>query len=82
MPSIYAAKSYEDKSLDFVFIDANHDFEFVKQDIESWLPKIKPGGYIGGHDYSESDGHKGVVKAVDEAFPEKEIIGTSWLVKL
>jgi glycosyl transferase family 25 len=82
MPSVYAAKSYEDQSLDFVFIDANHSYEFVKQDIEAWLPKVKPGGYIGGHDYSGSDGHKGVVKAVDEAFPEKEIIGTSWLVKL
>jgi glycosyl transferase family 25 len=81
-PSTEAANNYPDGSLEFVFIDANHDYEFVKQDIEAWLPKVKPGGYIGGHDYSGSDGHKGVVKAVDEAFPEKEIIGTSWLVKL
>lgn len=52
MPSIEASKFYEDESLDFVFIDAAHDYESVKQDIETWLPKVKPGKFLGGDDYN------------------------------
>lgn len=51
MSSVEASKLYEDGSLDFVYIDANHTYEGVKEDIEVWMPKIKPTGYIGGHDY-------------------------------
>lgn len=54
--------------VDFVFIDANHEYEFVKQDIELYWPKVKSGGFLCGHDYS--GGHPGVTKAVDEFFRE------------
>ena len=46
-----ASMMYEDDSLDFVFIDGNHQYEYVKADIEAWLPKIKVGGILAGHDY-------------------------------
>ena len=36
--------------LDFVFLDASHDPDSVAADIRAWLPKVKPGGIIGGHD--------------------------------
>jgi len=45
------SKYYDDESLDFVFIDASHDYESVKKDLHSWYPKIKKGGIISGHDY-------------------------------
>ena len=52
MESLQAAKLYEDSSLDFVFIDAAHDYENVFADISAWYPKVK--GIIAGHDYSWS----------------------------
>jgi hypothetical protein len=50
LPSIAAANLYDDASLDFVFLDADHSYEAVKNDIISWMPKIKTGGLLSGHD--------------------------------
>lgn len=50
-----AAHMFEDESLDFVYIDANHAYDFVKQDIELWYPKVKTGGWVLGHDYIKLD---------------------------
>jgi hypothetical protein len=70
--------------VDAVYLDGNHDYKFVKQDIELWLPHIRPGGIIGGHDYERS--HPGVIAAVDEAFGDKvktlQNQGCDWLVYL
>jgi len=72
--SVDAAKQYTDNSLDFVFIDAGHEYEDVKADLEAWYPKVKQGGIIAGHDYFDpadpEHGYKfpGVKRAVDEFF--------------
>ena len=50
--SVSAAKLYQDKSVDFVFIDGDHRYEMVVRDIEAWFPKLKIGGIIAGHDYA------------------------------
>jgi FkbM family methyltransferase len=63
-------KNYEDKSLDFVFIDAGHDYQSVITDIKNWYPKVKDNGIIAGHDYI---GYTDVKKAVDEFFGENKI---------
>jgi hypothetical protein len=68
MDSVEAAKTYEDGSLDFVFIDADHTYEAVKKDIEAWLPKMKSGGIFAGHDYLWFDG---VRRAVNEKFGDR-----------
>ncbi len=60
------AKDFEDGSIDFIFIDANHTYEFVSKDIAAFLPKMKKGGVMAGHDFNEA--HPGVMKAVLEAF--------------
>ena len=46
-----ASEQFEDKSVDFVFVDASHDYEDVVKDLEMWIPKIKDGGVLAGHDY-------------------------------
>ena len=50
--SITAAKYFPDESLDFVYIDANHDFVNVTNDIHTWSKKVRSGGIISGHDYA------------------------------
>ena len=55
MKGIYASELFEDNSLDFVYIDANHTYEGVKEDIKYWYPKVKPGGLLLGHDYIPND---------------------------
>jgi len=51
MTSEQGASVMPDDLLDFCYIDADHRYEAVKRDIELWLPKVKSGGIIGGHDY-------------------------------
>lgn len=60
MPSVEAAASYQDGSLDFVFIDACHEFDAVVEDIRAWRPKMKQGGVMAGDDYSRSSVRKAV----------------------
>jgi len=50
MESLTAANIFRDKSLDLVFIDADHRYQEVKKDIRAWLPKVREGGIISGHD--------------------------------
>jgi hypothetical protein len=82
-PSLEAVKDFEDGSLDFVYIDAAHEYEDVKADIIAWLPKLKPTGMIAGHDYNTDA--PGVKQAVDEMF-SPYIIETrdtrSWVVNI
>jgi len=49
--SLDAAKKIADRSLDFAYIDGNHLRTSVLADLAAWLPKVKPGGVISGHDY-------------------------------
>jgi len=67
-----AAKHIDDNSLDFCFIDGNHLYEYVKQDIELYLPKVKKGGLLGGHDYDMPG--TGVKQAVDECFNKDDVL--------
>lgn len=61
------AKEFDDASLDLVFVDADHSEEWVMRDLEAWLPKLRSGGIIAGHDYGARH-HPGVEKVVDRVF--------------
>ena len=58
--SLEASKLYADNSLDFIFIDASHQYQDVLDDINAWLPKIKEGGILAGHDFGFGDVNKAV----------------------
>jgi predicted O-methyltransferase YrrM len=75
------SNNYPNEFFDVVYIDASHDYENVKQDILSWLPKVKKGGIICGDDYI--NGWPGVIMAVNEIFGNNiNLIGNQqWWVK-
>jgi predicted O-methyltransferase YrrM len=65
--SLEAAPRFADKFFDFVFIDADHSEQAVRDDIAAWRPKIKDGGLLCGHDYKSGlPRNAGVDVAVDE----------------
>ena len=56
--SMQAVKRFKDNSLDFVYIDANHDLPWVMDDIIQWSKKVRPGGIVAGHDYITAKSNK------------------------
>lgn len=77
--SVDAARDFENGSLDFAYIDAAHDYANVLSDLDSWYPKVKPGGLLGGHDFDESQPKEGccdVIQAVTRWMREHRMIWT------
>jgi len=64
-----------DGTLAFCFIDAAHDYASVRRDITAWLPKIKKGGMLAGHDAQ----HEPVMRAVKEHFKNAQVVGPIWI---
>jgi len=69
MASIEAAELVEDESLDWVFIDGDHTERGTRGDILAWAPKVKPTGYVCGHDWV----YPMVAKALDALLPGWEM---------
>tara|TARA_Y100001963_G_C6717492_1_gene417415 strand:- start:357 stop:917 length:561 start_codon:yes stop_codon:yes gene_type:complete len=71
---------FRDDDYDFIYIDGNHSYEDTKRDLELYLPKLKKGGIIGGHDYHEWE-WPGVFRAVNEVVgtPDKNFLDDSWI---
>jgi hypothetical protein len=87
-PCIEKVKLSSDEALtlftdkvDFVYIDGCHTYEQVKKDIQNYMPKVKTGGIIAGHDYMEE--WAGVKKAVDECLtPDAVYKDSSWMKRI
>ena len=91
--SRYAHEDFEDGYFDWIYIDADHSYEGALRDIKNWLPKVKKGGFLSGHDFDpdgswEMSVHFGVNQAVLENFDSEEIYVTneifykSWLYRV
>ena len=74
--SVDAATTFEDSSLDSIFIDGAHDYKSVLDDVRSWLPKLKTGGVLAGHDIDSLE----VQKALDEADIPWARLGRCWVM--
>lgn len=84
--SIEAVEDFSDEYFDWVYIDGNHLYEFVFQDLENFYGKVKNGGILAGDDYNiEGWWDNGVTKAVDEFVKkynlELNILGSQFLIK-
>jgi hypothetical protein len=81
------ADEFEDSYFDWVYVDGNHHYEFVRQDLKLYYPKVKPGGFIAGDDYgSRGWWDNGVQKAVDEFVSQRpdltlEVHGTQFVIQ-
>jgi len=71
MTSVEAATHFADGECDFVFIDGAHDYENVRADITAWLPKVRYGGVLAGHDYG--DGWPDVRSAVQNCLSWRNV---------
>lgn len=71
--SVSVARLFSDASLEWVHLDARHDYASVKADIEAWLPKVRVGGWLSGDDYDEQKWPE-VVRAVSGTLPR----ASSW----
>jgi SAM-dependent methyltransferase len=74
-------EAFPDGSVDFIYLDSIHTFEYVSDSLSRWIHKLRPGGVFAGHDYS-MDTWPGVVRAVDTCFgsPDSTYGDTSWVV--
>lgn len=61
--SMDAVRNVPPASLDFVYIDGNHGFDYVMQDLIEWSKRVKSGGIVAGHDFYDFE-HAGVIAAV------------------
>lgn len=68
--SVEAAATFEDGSIDFLFLDGTHDYDNVKADLLAWKPKMKPGGLIAGDDAN----WRGVKEAAREVLGEIVVV--------
>jgi hypothetical protein len=77
-----AVLDFADESCDVVYIDMEHTYDAVSKDIDMWLPKVKVGGYLAGHDYNPGS-WPGVVQAVNEKFHDQFRIldNSTWVHK-
>jgi hypothetical protein len=89
--SVTGATFFADCSIDYLFVDGSHDYQSVRDDLAAWMPKVRPGGIVAGHDFNQP----AVERAVREAFPGRHIEhlknprldhgyvwGTCWRVQL
>lgn len=68
------ATLFPPRSIDLVFLDGDHRYDAVRQDILAWWPALAPGGWMAGHDAH----HQGVSQAVHDILPEFKAEGIVW----
>lgn len=76
-----AIDKLKNQSFNFIYIDGLHTYDQIKKDIKNYLPQIKKGGFIAGHDYHPN--HQGVVDGINEMLEIDRIFSdTSWIKRI
>lgn len=78
--TVEAADDFENETVDFLWIDTTQDYDMVSAEIQAWIPKIKTGGYMGGHDFIA--GAESIGRAVKETFQHYRTDNQSWYTRL
>ena len=78
--SMDALKDFEDESIDFCYIDGNHSFRYVADDMCEWIKKIKKGGFLCGHDYIYANPLSFHVRHVVDAYVQAHAIQSLWIL--
>lgn len=78
--SFNVADRFDDNSIDFIYLDGAHNYDSVEKDINLYYPKVKDGGYIGGHDYNERQWPE-TCKAIHDTIgmPDNTFEDSSWI---
>ena len=78
--SIDCSKEVRDNSIDLVYIDGNHTYEAILEDIKAWYPKIRTGGFLSGHDYYSERTRRAIrdngFDTIDQSFSDH-----SWVIR-
>jgi glycosyltransferase involved in cell wall biosynthesis len=77
--TIEMVKELTDGSIDLLFIDADHQEQAFRKDVEDWLPKIKPHGKISGHDFGS---HPAISIVVNRKWDNVNVFGSVWSKRL
>lgn len=81
LESVAASVAFGDRAFDLVMIDGDHSYDGVIEDIDHWLPKIRAGGVLAGHDFGHQ--YPGVKRAVRERFQMRPTIqGRVWAIEV
>lgn len=78
--SVDGARQIEDESLDWVYVDGSHKEEYVYEDLVSWLPKIRPGGILCGHDYLFREVEQALLRFEKDSKLELIPFGSDWWI--
>jgi len=79
-PSVEASKGFEDGSVDAVYIDGDHNYEAVIDDMNAWMPKLKPTGILSGHDINDDKVSSAVESIIGMRY--KGFIDFSWAARM
>ena len=82
LSSVKAAKLVPKGYFDLVYIDANHIYDFVVEDIKSWISLVKKGGILAGHDYNKSSVRRAVNECLGEIVEPTPALGSKGSTKI
>jgi hypothetical protein len=68
-----AVHKFQDNSIDFIYLDANHSYGAALRDLTIWYPKLRPQGWFCGHDFNDIWGWCGVKTAVLDFLRDRKL---------